>query len=471
MQIVNRISKLKGNIFNNNQIIKGEDKQNNNIKIYIGLALILLSLILPKIIQVQQFNIIEDLYGSISNQDSGLLLIVSAKLVLLNTVRHLPIYAGAFLLAEGLYSLFGISYLGFTIPLITIPIIYKLISIIYNMSFIFAGPSLLTIVIIFVIHLSTKNIKPIFIKILIISLYLFGFDWLDIVPMLYPYGFGRGEISSSIRQITEFIGSKHMLNFVGMTFAIIIISNAVILTRVVWSYFNRLILVEESRKKEKRLRKIEVEAVKSRYLQEVKHLVHDLKTPLVTIQGLSGVIGLRVQDEKVAEYSDKIVNASENMSAMISEILYNDKMHKLRIGDLIDFIKIELSLENNDPHVKFDINPDLKIFANKIRLSRAIINLIDNGLKASKSDTESKVFVTIAKSSNRIKINISDNGMGIARDNLDKIWEAGYTTDGDNTGLGLNFVKKVIDDHGGVIRVESELGCGTEINIYLPEVE
>ena len=155
----------------------------------------------------------------------------------------------------------------------------------------------------------TEDIKPIFIKILIISLFLFGIDWLDIVPYLSRYGFGRGEISISIKQATEFIGASNTMNFLGLSFSAIILVNAVILSQVVIGYYNRLKLIAETQDKEKRLKRVEVEAIESRYLQEIKHLVHDLKTPLVTIQGLSGVINIKSEDNKVIQYANKISDA------------------------------------------------------------------------------------------------------------------------------------------------------------------
>ena len=140
---------------------------NNNQKIWIGITLLGFSLILPRFVWFHQFNLLDNLYSSISLQDSGLLFITSAKLIFLNTARHLPIYAGAFIMAEGFYEKYKINQLTFIVSLVTIPIFYQLISIIYDISFVFAGPSFLTIIIIFIIHKLTEDIKPIFIKILI----------------------------------------------------------------------------------------------------------------------------------------------------------------------------------------------------------------------------------------------------------------------------------------------------------------
>jgi signal transduction histidine kinase len=289
--------------------------------------------------------------------------------------------------------------------------------------------------------------------------------------MLSVYGFGRGEIALSIKQITEFLEADYMMNFVGMTFFVTVIVNAIILSKVVIEYYRRMFLMEESRKQEERLRQLEVEAVEARYLKEIKYLVHDLKTPLVSIQGLSGVIKLRVTDAKVSDYTDRISSSAEKMSLMISEILYEDAMREMTVSELFNFISAQLSPEELGARVRFELDdPDVIIYANKIRLSRALINLIDNGLTAVVAET-GWVRVQVYGEVSRVTLVIKDNGIGIPETELAAIWKIGYTTGRGHTGLGLNFVKHVIEEHGGTITLVSVIGEGTTVTISLPEVE
>ena len=438
-------------------------------KLLTSLIIIVSALVLPSFTKEPQYNLLQQLYQSISAQDSGLLLLVSTKLVILNTLRHLPIYLGAFILAESLENFGPFKNFTFLVTLIIIPVIYQLISMLYDIDFVFAGPSYLTILIIFILHYLTKDIHHIFIKTIIISLFLFSIDWLDIIPFLSNYGFGRGEIIVSIREVTEFIGAEYIMNFFGFIFSIIIMINALILTRVVIYYYNNLKLLEESREKEEKIRELELEAVKSRYFSEIKHLVHDLKTPLVTIQGLSGVIDLKINNKKIHKYTEKISSSADKMGQMISEILYEDKKRKISLEELFNFLKIQLALEEIDDHISFDYDANLIIEANKVRLSRALINLIDNALKAI-NFKKGKINIKAEKLNNKIKILIKDNGKGIPPDKINNIWEIGYTTGIENTGLGLHFVKEVIESHGGKISIESKLEQGTKAKILLPEV-
>lgn len=448
--------------------LKDNFKNIDKNKLLLSTLIIFAALILPSFTKEQQYKLVRQLYQSISSQDSGLLLLVTAKLVMLNTLRHLPIYLGAFILAESFEKLSHFKNFSFCISLVIIPIIYHLISWIYDIAFVFAGPSYLTIIIILILHYLTKNIQHIFIKTIIISLFLFSIDWLDIIPYLSNYGFGRGEIILSIREATEFIGAEYVINFFGFTFSIIIMINALILTRVVIYYYNNLNLIEESRKKEEKIKDLELEAVKSRYFSEIKHLVHDLKTPLVTIQGLSGVIAMKIKNKKIQQYTEKISDSADKMSQMISEILYDNKKRKISLEELFDFLKIQLAIEEISEHISFQYNKDLIIEANKVRLSRALINLVDNSLKA--IDNQGEIKIKAEQIKEKIKISIIDNGKGIAEDRINNIWEIGYTTGMQNTGLGLHFVKEVIESHNGTINIKSKLNQGTTAKILLPEV-
>ncbi|MCG8640284.1 MAG: hypothetical protein MI862_11125, partial [Desulfobacterales bacterium] len=165
-----QITALSRNINNLRDLIKSfftpQEGKNYVLEIWIGIGILLFSLILPKLLYTKMYGVLDIMNESISNQDSGLLLLASAELVISNTIRHVPIYAGVFILAEGLYSLLKIKQLGFIISLIVIPITYKCISIIYNISFIFGGPDYLTVFTILILHLVTVRIKPIFIKII-----------------------------------------------------------------------------------------------------------------------------------------------------------------------------------------------------------------------------------------------------------------------------------------------------------------
>lgn len=431
----------------------------DNRKIVLGIIFIIVGLFFPRIIQPQIGILLQDLQRSIITSDTGLLLLATNKLVFFNTLRHSPVFIGTFLFGEGISSKFRLNRLVFLVTLLLIPLIFKAISLIYGIQFLFTRSSYITAFIILMLYFLTFRIRTIAIKIIIIFLFLFGFDWLDIVPLLARFGFGGGDVASTVRVVSRFINADYIMNYVGLTISLMLITNALILTRVVVDYYNKMALVDK-------LRKIEFEALRSRSFQEIKHLVHDLKTPLVTIQGLNEVIGLKVDDPQIKSYTSKISNSVEKVSSMITEILHERTLRPINVQDIIDFLKIHLSLEELHSRVRIDSYTEVMIYANKHLLSRALINIIDNGLQATETPAGC-VHVQAFEQNGEVVFQISDNGRGIPRDSLDRIWELGYTN-GKSTGLGLNFVRKVVNDHHGNINISSQVGVGTTVKIGIP---
>jgi len=431
----------------------------DNQRIVFGLIFIVVGLLFPKMIQPQIGLLLRDLQTSIVSRDTGLLLLATNKLVFFNTLRHSPVIIGTFLFGEGLASKFKLNRLVFLLTLTLIPLIFKAISFIYDIQFLFTRSSLITVFVILGLYFLTFRIRTIAIKIIIIFLFLFGFDWLEIVPWLARFGFGIGDVASTVRVVSGFINADYIMNYVGLTISLMLITNALILTKVVVEYYNKMSLMDK-------LRKIEYEALRSRSFQEIKHLVHDLKTPLVTIQGLNEVIGLKVDDPQIKSYTKKISNSVEKVSSMITEILHERTLRPVGVKDITDFLKIHLSLEELHSRVRIDTETDAMIYANKHLLARALINIIDNGLQATEGP-HGHVHVKAFEENGEVVFQIRDNGRGIPRDSLDRIWELGYTN-GKSTGLGLNFVRKVVNDHHGEIHISSQVGVGTTVRIGLP---
>lgn len=428
-------------------------------RMLLGLSFLVFGLVVPRLVNPQITLLLDDLQRSIVKADAGLLLLATNKLVFFNTLRHSPVIIGTFLFGGGLASKFRLNRLVFFLTLMLIPLSYKAISLIHGYQFLFTRSGLITVLVILALYFLTYKVRAVAIKIIIIFLFLSGFDWLEIVPYLGRFNLGGGDIASTIRVVSSFINADYVMNYVGLTFALMLITNALILTKIVIDYYKQTALVEK-------LRKIEMEALRSRSFQEVKHLVHDLKTPLVTIQGLNEVIGLKVDDPQIQDYTKKISNSVEKVSSMITEILYESSLKPVHMQDIIDFIKVHLSLEELHERVKIDCQTDAIIYANKHLLARALINVINNGLQAIDGYGD-HVHVQVLEEKKDVIFNITDNGRGIPRDALNKIWELGYSN-GKSTGLGLNFVRKVVADHHGDVHITSQTGVGTTVKITLP---
>jgi two-component system phosphate regulon sensor histidine kinase PhoR len=221
-------------------------------------------------------------------------------------------------------------------------------------------------------------------------------------------------------------------------------------------------------------------------------MTHEFKTPISTIslaaqmlqdpavgkspamfKHISGVINdetkrLRFHVEKVLQMS-----MFERQKATL-------KMKDLNANELIAGVvnTFKLKAEKNNGTIVTELNADSPwIFVDEMHFTNVIFNLLDNAVKYKKPDGELLLTVRTWNESGKLYISIQDNGIGIKKENLKKIFEKFYRVHTGNLhdvkgfGLGLAYVKKIIQDHRGVIRAESELNVGTKFIIVLPTLK
>ncbi|MDZ7634053.1 MAG: HAMP domain-containing sensor histidine kinase [Bacteroidales bacterium] len=220
----------------------------------------------------------------------------------------------------------------------------------------------------------------------------------------------------------------------------------------------------------------------------INNMTHELKTPIATISLASQMLADRtIPDEaRNSEGLTAVINEESNrLKVLVEKVLQTAIFEKARL---------ELDKQNTDIHAiiiravdafKLQITgrggvistfldaPDPMVTADEPNLFNVLLNLIDNALKYTTRVPE--ITVTTAGYHKGIVITVSDNGIGIPRDHLKHIFEKFYRVPAGNThnikgfGLGLSYVKKVVEEHHGTIKVESQLNKGTRIVIHLPK--
>ena len=153
------------------------------------------------------------------------------------------------------------------------------------------------------------------------------------------------------------------------------------------------------------------------------------------------------------------------------------KMKEVNANELIEGVihTFALKVEKYNGRITSDLSAlDPMIFVDEMHFTNVIFNLMDNAVKYKKPEEELLLTVRTWNENNKLCISIEDNGIGIKKENLKKIFEKFYRVHTGNLhdvkgfGLGLAYVKKIIQDHKGTIRAESELGVGTKFIIALP---
>jgi PAS domain S-box-containing protein len=219
---------------------------------------------------------------------------------------------------------------------------------------------------------------------------------------------------------------------------------------------------------------------------EVMSLVtHELRTPLTAIQGMSEVLAqFDVDPDRRREMHAAINEEAKRLARMIDEYLDITRLEAgarplrktpLRVQPLVERaillldplassrgIPITCEFDRNLPVVVAD--PDL--------FAQAITNVVANAIKYSSSAGE--IRVSVRTDGNDLLIEVADKGYGIAPEHVKRIFEKFYrvpraeNADESGTGLGLTFVREIMDSHGGYVTVESELGIGSTFTLRLP---
>lgn len=434
-----------------------------------GILLVSLGLLFPVFWQNIWLDAIARIRMAINTGDSGHLILASAIVNSLYAVQNTFIFLGTMLFMFHSKIRYRIMHLDiFMISLIAIISLHWINSLLFELPW-EPVSTLAALLITFYLFEKLYDETNSFIQVSIVSIQVFfSFHWLNIMPLFSSYEFGQSDILYSIKIAGIYLNAAAVLNFTGFAFFLPFIMSAFITATLFISYSKNIKMMRENYEKESEIRNMKMKALENRVYQEVKSLVHDLKTPLVTIRGLNSLMLVAKSDGKLEEYSERIENSVSKMSEMISSFLYESSRQKLRPEELINYIRAQLPLE--DESIKFEITleeglPD--IYVNKIRIARAVINILENAIVAPCRHPFKMINFTVKPEVNGINIEITDNGVGIRESDLKKIWEVGYSTN-KTSGLGLPFAKNIIVDNGGTISIESQVDKGTTATIFLP---
>jgi two-component system, OmpR family, phosphate regulon sensor histidine kinase PhoR len=219
----------------------------------------------------------------------------------------------------------------------------------------------------------------------------------------------------------------------------------------------------------------------------ISNMTHEFKTPISTISLACEVLndtGFEKSKEQTQNYIRVISEENKRLSLLVENVLQTSILEKgefkLKIQpmDLHQVIfqtinNTKLQLEKRAGEIVTSLeaqHPDIN--ADRVHMTNIIFNMIDNALKY----TTERPHIKISTSDDEkgIYISIEDNGIGISKENQQKIFEPLFRVSTGNVhnvkgfGLGLNYVKAVIEKHGGTISVESSLGKGSKFNVFIP---
>jgi two-component system phosphate regulon sensor histidine kinase PhoR len=241
-------------------------------------------------------------------------------------------------------------------------------------------------------------------------------------------------------------------------------------------------------------KKLEIETLKIRenYRKEfVGNVSHELKTPLFTVQGyIETLLGGAIKDKKVRKkYLKRAGKGVERLIYIVKDL---DMITQLELGGLklekeefniVKLVKnifdlLEMKANKKNISLAFDLNykEDINVYADRERIQQVLSNLLDNSIKYGKQFGTTEVSIEhIIK--NKVVVRVTDNGEGIEKVHLPRIFERFYRVDQSGSrkeggsGLGLSIVKHIVEAHEERIYVESQIGVGSEFSFTLEKAK
>lgn len=428
------------------------------------------------------FLMLKMIRAAILEEDSGQLLFAAMHMTFINALRVLPLYLGAFLLMEAWVPEDAPrpqQAKGYLIPALLVPGSYFLIRYGFGVPYDFGVPALMALLGIVGVHRLARFRQGVFVKAAVFGMFIFGWQWLGLAPGLTEYGFGRGELSIEVKAVAEFLGQEQLLGqWSWLSFALFG-GIAVIMAKFTVDYTYHVELLHRHQEQERKLQKASLQHLGARSQSEMQALVHDLKTPLTTVQGLVGVLGMTQTDPKALEYVRRIEQSVERMDHMISEILHPEVRRLVSGAEVAKALQAHVSgwdvADPEGPPVRFRIGSGLPMVeVNVMRVIRALTNLIQNARDAAAQTERGRmrgVDVRVSQAEGALRFLILDRGVGIDAKGIDRLFVPGFSTK-DSSGLGLSFAREVLEEqHVGELRVYSVTDKGTYILVQLEGVK
>ena len=216
----------------------------------------------------------------------------------------------------------------------------------------------------------------------------------------------------------------------------------------------------------------------------VANVSHELKTPIGALGLLSeAILGAKDQPDAVVKFASRMQNEAKRLTELVQEIIdlsrlqSSDPLQKAVAVEINDVVReavdqAQFSSEQRGISLEIGELQDGTVIGDREQLITAVHNLVENAVNYSPEQT--KVSIVTKRNGDLVEVSVTDQGIGIAESELNRIFERFYRVDParsrmtGGTGLGLSIVKHVAQNHGGDVKVWSKLGVGSTFTLQLP---
>ncbi len=208
-----------------------------------------------------------------------------------------------------------------------------------------------------------------------------------------------------------------------------------------------------------------------------KQVAHEIKNPLtpmrLSVQSFERKFDPNDPDveAKVEEYSKTLIQQIDTMSNIASAFSNFAEMpaQQNETLNVVEIVKLALDIFNEDYIEFYSDKEEIIAKLDRTQLIRVVTNLVKNAIQAMPEVENPNIRVSVASEDEMVKISVADNGIGIAEEFKDKIFEPKFTTKSSGMGLGLGMVKNIVETYKGSITVESREGIKTIFTVHFPK--
>lgn len=206
-------------------------------------------------------------------------------------------------------------------------------------------------------------------------------------------------------------------------------------------------------------------------------IAHEIRNPITTLKGFTQLLKVSATEDSI-RYISVIEDEIERMESILGEMLVLSKPSKKKksafslevlVGDMVSILSPKAVMEGIEVIQQTELNSTPLIFGDSDKMKQVLLNLFKNALES--MQIGGKLFIHLSEADGKLILSITDTGKGMTRHQVNQVFMPFFSSKPGGTGLGLPFVLKTVEDHGGTIAVESQVGVGTKFILTFPKVK